>query len=147
MLHISWSFSPVHLSLINHRSSLSKLWQAVRSLVCSHISPPLSTPPIFLHTGVCKCPLTLRHKLMERQNRPVCLLSAQWIAPVLQLLAECLWLIPGPRTAPDTRSMSACVYLDSCLVIFSECAVFLKENKKKNTLCHQTIAMQFSKPF
>lgn len=40
MLHISWPFSPVHLSLISHRSALSSLWQTVRSPVCSHI--PLS---------------------------------------------------------------------------------------------------------
>lgn len=33
------------------------------------------------------------------------LLSAQWLAPRLQFLSECHWLVSRPRTAPDT----ACV--------------------------------------
>lgn len=41
MPHTSWPLSIVHLSPINHCSVLSRLWQAVRSLVCPRVSPPL----------------------------------------------------------------------------------------------------------
>lgn len=120
---------------VTHQSPLS-LIKTVTGCQVPGVFSHISAPPIFLHTGVCKCPLTLTRGATERQNRPVGLLSAQWTAPVLQILAECHWLISAPRTAPDTRSMSARVQLHCCRAIFSERSAFLKEGKN-NTVCHQ----------
>lgn len=56
--HTSWPLSIVHLSPINHCSVLSWLWQAVRSLVCPRISPPLQ------HS--CKLVCVKAHSLWQK---------------------------------------------------------------------------------
>lgn len=105
---------------------LSGPWRVLTYLLPSNIPA---------HWCMQKSPLTPRHELMERHNHPVGLPSAQWIALLLQFLAECHRILSGPRTAPDTLFMPVCGQLGCCLAICSGTPHFLKEDKN-NTLCH-----------
>lgn len=67
------------------------------------------------------------NELMEthtQKNLLASLLSAQWMAPLMQFLSECHWLISAPRTAP-ALAPRLLVY-NCCRAVLWEGGIFLK---------------------